>query len=209
MTNFVKYPRTFHLPFSPGKTSDDKTLYSLKSFENKEVVITEKMDGENTTLYFNGLHARSIDGKNHPSRDWIKAYWSTFSYKIQPNVRVCGENLYAKHSIKYENLDSFFYGFSVWENDKCYSWDETLKVFDDLNIQSVPVLYRGLFNEKLLHEIATNLDTTKQEGFVVRLTESFSMENFNVSVAKYVRENHVQTDNHWMHSNVEPNILRS
>lgn len=36
------------------------------------VVITEKMDGENTTLYRDGLHARSLDSRHHPSRNWVK-----------------------------------------------------------------------------------------------------------------------------------------
>ena len=43
----IKYPRTFHLPWSPGATSDDKMLKSIEHFIGKEVVITEKMDGEN------------------------------------------------------------------------------------------------------------------------------------------------------------------
>ena len=46
-----KYPRTFHIPGSPGATSDDKILKSLDHFKGKRVIITEKMDGENTSLY--------------------------------------------------------------------------------------------------------------------------------------------------------------
>jgi len=38
----------------------------------REVVVTEKMDGENTTMYCDNIHARSIDGRHHPSRDWVK-----------------------------------------------------------------------------------------------------------------------------------------
>lgn len=42
-----KYPRTYHLSSSPGKTSDDKVISDMSEFEGKEVVVTEKMDGEN------------------------------------------------------------------------------------------------------------------------------------------------------------------
>ena len=36
-----KYPRTYHLPFSPGTTSDDKKLGAdwFKDYEGKEVTI--------------------------------------------------------------------------------------------------------------------------------------------------------------------------
>jgi len=36
-----KYPRTFHLPWSEGATSDDKTLDNVDHFEGKRVIITE------------------------------------------------------------------------------------------------------------------------------------------------------------------------
>lgn len=42
-----KYPRTRHLPSSPGATSDDKFISDFSGFKGKKVVITEKMDGEN------------------------------------------------------------------------------------------------------------------------------------------------------------------
>jgi hypothetical protein len=58
----TKYPRTFHLPFSLAVSSDDKLLQSLDSFVGNRVIVTEKMDGENTSLYSDGTtHARSID----------------------------------------------------------------------------------------------------------------------------------------------------
>lgn len=43
----VKYGRTFHLPFSLGRTFDDKVLKSVAHFEGEEVVVTTKKDGEN------------------------------------------------------------------------------------------------------------------------------------------------------------------
>ena len=58
----IKYPRTPHFPWSPGATDDDKILQDLSVFDKQPVVITEKMDGENTTIYADGyIHARSLD----------------------------------------------------------------------------------------------------------------------------------------------------
>ena len=65
-----KYGRTYHLPQSPGVTSDDKVLRDLSVLAAaEEVIFTEKMDGENTTIYNDGCHARSPDSGYHPSRD--------------------------------------------------------------------------------------------------------------------------------------------
>jgi hypothetical protein len=44
---YTKYPSTPHLPFSPGMQRDDTRISSLNSLEGREVIITEKMDGEN------------------------------------------------------------------------------------------------------------------------------------------------------------------
>lgn len=57
-----KYGRTFHLPQSPGATSDDKIMSSVDALSAAdEVIFTEKMDGENTTIHSLGCHPRSID----------------------------------------------------------------------------------------------------------------------------------------------------
>src|SRR3972149_543464 len=115
-TNRVKYPRTFHLPWSPGVKSDDRIIPVLHGLEGEEVVVTVKMDGENTTLYSDYLHARSVNYESHPSRSRIKAMHAGISHKIPPDWRICGENLTAKHSIHYQNLQDFFLVFSVWDD---------------------------------------------------------------------------------------------
>lgn len=45
--NKYKYPRTLHFEFSPGVQNDDRIQFDLSSFEGREVVATEKRDGEN------------------------------------------------------------------------------------------------------------------------------------------------------------------
>ena len=65
MMNLQKYPRTFHLPISPGVSSDDKVHKDISILNNKEVVVTLKMDGDNTSIYNDYYHARSLDSNNH------------------------------------------------------------------------------------------------------------------------------------------------
>jgi len=204
---FIKYPRTFHLPSSPGATSDDKMHKVIPFTIGDEVVITEKMDGENQTMYNNHVHARSVDSRHHPSRDWMKKFHASIAYMIPEGFRICGEYLYAKHSIAYDDLKSYFYGFSVWEGETCLDCDSTCEYFELLGIESVPVLYRGPYYDGLINNIVSQLDFRTTEGFVVRPACSFNLGDFSKVVGKYVRANHVQSEEHWMHSAIVPNKL--
>lgn len=209
--NRTKYPRTVHFPWSPGATSDDKTLTSTDQFVGKEVVVTEKMDGENTTIYHGGFtHARSLDSAFHPSREWIRRFAGEIGHLIPEDMRICGENLYAQHSIPYNGLKSYFYGFSIWdEHDIALSWDETIVWFELLGIATVPVLYRGVYDETIIKKLWDESKRDVVEGYVCRLATAISYDDFQNSVAKFVRPSHVQTSEHWMHETVVKNELAS
>lgn len=197
----VKYPRTPHLPWSSGRSSDDKVLPNVDHFVGQEVVVTEKMDGENTTLYADGyIHARSTTSSGHPSRDWLHDWWRNRSIHLPYGARVCGENLYAKHSIYYAGIGHPFRGFSIWDYSCCLRWDTTIHMFgQSLIIVPVNVLWRGVFDEKALKKLASTVDRQAEtvEGYVVRLANAFDINDFGRCVAKYVRKNHVTTDQHW------------
>ncbi|MCX5015680.1 AAA family ATPase [Streptomyces sp. NBC_00555] len=202
------YPRTPHLPWSPGAAADDVRVAGPGAFAGlagREVVVTEKLDGENTTLYADGLHARSLDSAHHPSRAWVKGLQGRIAARIPDGRRVCGENLYARHSLAYEDLDSWFYGFSVWDGEHCLDWDGTVRFLRGLGVPTPRVLWRGIFDERVLRKL--KLDTTRQEGYVVRTVDGFAYEDFGRCVAKWVRGGHVQTGTHWMFAPVVPNGL--
>jgi hypothetical protein len=199
--DYVKYPRTHHLPWSQNIHDDDRILGMdvINSLLGQDIVITEKMDGENTTMYRDYIHARAIDSKNHESRNWVKNFWSQFANDIPEGWRICGENLYAKHSIGYEKLPSYFLGFSIWnEKNVCLSWNETLYWFELLGILPVPTLYTGAFT-KQLYAYRPEARWNDCEGYVLRLTREFSYGEFRKCVGKYVRKDHVQTVKHWMY----------
>ncbi|GAA0936612.1 RNA ligase family protein [Nonomuraea longicatena] len=201
----VHYPRTPHLPWSPGSTPDDVRASDLSGLHGREVVVTEKLDGENTTLYRDGLHARSLDSGHHPSRAWVKGLHGRIGRRIPDGRRVCGENVYAVHSLAYRDLESWFYGLSVWDGDRCLPWDATLAFLRDLGVPAPPVLWRGVFDERALRTL--RIDPERQEGYVVRATGGFTRAEFPQRVAKWVRPRHVRTGTHWMHAPVVPNGL--
>ncbi len=205
----VKYPSTPHLPSSRTRSGDDSSLSDTAHLRGLDVLISEKLDGENATLYRHHYHARSLDSRHHPSRDWIKSFWAARRHDIPEHLRICGENLYARHSIAYEGLKSYFYGFSAWDNDAnlCLPWAETLDWFDLLGIVPVPILYTGPYDDKVVERLISGLDAARQEGLVVRNAAGFAFADFNRNVAKWVRPRHVQTDIHWMHAEIVPNGL--
>lgn len=200
----LKYPRTYHLSFSKGIHSDDKIIETLDSFINEEVIVSEKMDGENTTLTRDYFHARSVDSPYNYTRSWIKQLHNIMSHDIPEGYRFCGENVAYYHSIEYKNLDSFFYLFSIWnEKNECLSWDDMIEWANLLDLATPKVLYRGVFDENKLKEISKNLDVNTTEGFTVRLARSFHYDEFSKCLTKWVREGHVQPssngkEEHWL-----------
>jgi len=252
-----KYPRTPHLPWSEGATSDDKILKSINHFIGQEVVVTEKLDGENTSIYSDGkTHARSLSSASHPSRNWVRQLAAEIAYKIPSNIQIVGENLYAKHSIYYSQLPSYFicYGAFIeneghpceecngdrgkiivryqtgaggeseyWEGCRlcnetgkqnnqisALDWDSIDSLCKTLNIEIAPILYRGIWNEKIIKKLypRTSSFGDISEGYVVRTVSSFRKTNFDNHVAKFVRKGHVTTDEHWMHGQIVPNKLK-
>lgn len=208
-TKYVKYPRTYHCPWSEGIQSDDRIIPSMGPFHGQEVVVTEKLDGENSNLYHDYYHARAIDGRNHWSRSWIKQFHAQVAGNIPYNWRVCGENMYAKHSIKYEGLKTYFYCFSIWnEVGNCLSWDDTVEWASMIGLQMVPVLYRGIYDEELIRSLYSEANRETCEGYVIRRAHEFPFKDFKQNVAKFVRAEHIGTSHHWFFTATEKNELR-
>jgi hypothetical protein len=206
-THYVKYPRTPHLPWSPGASEDDLkwTSASLYFRPSTEVVVTEKMDGENTTIYKDYLHARSIDSGYHASRSWVKNFAAQWQHELSPTQRIVGENMYAVHSLKYTNLKSYFYGIAMWQEGLCYTWDNTVNYFELLGIEPAPVIAKGIWRD-VMSDLA-KVPMTEREGYVVRNAGVFLLKDFGKNVAKYVRANHVTSDSHWKHGKIDKNEL--
>ncbi|RYG90052.1 hypothetical protein EU803_15675 [Loktanella sp. IMCC34160] len=202
-----KYGRTFHLPISPGNSSDDKVMSSLDGLTVEDLIVTEKMDGENTTIHAHGSYARSPDSRYHPSRDWLKAFAAGISHQLSEGERIIGENLYARHSVVYDALPSYFLGFAWIIGDEVQAWDTTLARFEELGIQQVPTIYRGRYRPGLFEDLARKLDLNRQEGFVARIADAFPESEMPNRIGKYVRAGHVQSNIHWMKSELVPNDL--
>ena len=220
----TKYPRTYHIPFSPGRTNDDKVLKDgwFEDYKGKEIVILEKLDGENTAISHYDVFARSHGA---PTRSpWSINLWGrdgVFSKvfdKIGINEWVYGENLYGEHSIHYNKLPSYWHVFAVRDDEKYiwYSWDDVCTVCEIISQPHVPVLWRGIIEseeqlkslvEKYVNEPSCYGDT--REGVVIRVANEFPIDEFSKNVCKWVRPNHVQTDEHWTKNWKKANLVNN
>lgn len=215
MKESPKYNRTFHFPWSKGASSDDKIAKSVSNFLNKEIVITEKLDGSCASLESDNCFARSHNGPpTHPSFDSLKALHANIKYKIPKNFQIFGEYCYAQHSIYYNKLPGIFMIFNIRDllKDVWYSWNDVELWASDLNLPTVPLLFKGkVSSEKELEKLTSgfmnkpSLYGDTREGIVARLSNEFKDEDFSKSVLKMVRPNHVNTDEHWSHQIIKPN----
>ena len=215
----TKYPRTPHLPWSPGGTNDDRRLTSVEHLLDKPLVITEKMDGSNVCLQHDAVYARSHSSvPKHPSFNMLKALHARVKYHIPKGIQIFGEWLFAEHSIHYEMLPGYLMIFGVrdLEYPAWLGWDTVQLWAEELGIHTVPVLGHGpAASEEELRSIVGRalqqplLFGKEREGCVVRLFDDYKDKYFERSIAKYVRAGHIQTDEHWTTKEVVRNGLRT
>lgn len=201
-----KYNRTYHLPWSPGSTNDDRVSDCVDILINKEIIITEKLDGENTGMSDDGVYARSH--AVFTTSDWSREVRRIHELKVKGQIGddmfIFGENMEGIHSIEYTNLDSYFYIFGIRNGKIWISWDQVEEYSYLLDIPTVPVLFKGIVNSEVeLRSLVNGLvgDPSElgglREGVVVRTSDMFHDNEFKYNVMKWVRKDHVQTDNHW------------
>jgi hypothetical protein len=174
-------------------------LATAAQFSGSEIVITEKRDGENTTLYSDGFyHARSLDGRGAAYQSWVARMWAERCADLAPGFRVCGENLFARHSIAYDDLADFFEVFAVIDDaNRRLSWDEIVAWCDRLRLRAAPLLFRGAWDETSVRKLWSEVGHAGMEGYVVATAGAFDMACMDKHVAKFVRRDHVRSDRHW------------
>ena len=215
-----KYPRTFHLPWSKGATNDDKRATSVEGLIGKPIIISDKIDGSNTSLEAEACFARTHSGSpTHPSFDGFKALHAAIKHEITTDTQLFGEWVFARHSIEYTELPAYFLLFGVRyleEPDYLWgSWEEVEFWSKEIAVPTVPILFQGIISsEKELQELTESLMIQPsvcggiREGVVVRIADAFNDDDFSSCVMKCVRANHVSPDNdHWKHKEIVKNNL--
>lgn len=212
--DLAKYPSTSYLDVSPSRYGGNDVVETA-GFAELPVVVTIKMDGANVVLRRDSMGARNGDTASHRSFDMLKGLHAGFRYRIPEDIEIFGEWLYAKHSIHYTDrlaLTSYLQIFAAYDVKwrVWLSWDETKDLADKLGYPTVPMLCRGTYPSwqvlSRVTELGTEVIQNGHEGIVIRSAYSFHYGQFGSFVGKYVRENHVQTDDHWSAGPVVKNM---
>jgi len=210
ITHPPKYPSTPHWPWSQKVHRDDSYHEEPEFFLGKRVVITEKLDGGNTCLWNGNVYARST---TLPAGDgWFAMVKKHHAWKTHstPWMALYGEDLYGIHSIEYGPVheDQTYRMFASRHFDETYDrfmdWDETFNDSEIFDLPLVPIRFTGTFYEvdAITKWFEKELQKPSElggpcEGFVMRTWDGFDAVDFRRHVCKYVRANHVQTDEHW------------
>jgi hypothetical protein len=209
---FIRIP---HLSFSPGGTKDDLVLPNEAHLEEREIVATVKLDGENTTLTRHAIWARSPDSDmRHPSRSYIMRLWAAIKHELPCGWRFVMENVYAKHSIYYDYLPAYAFLTNIIDAEGVFiPYSDLLDWAELLELEVAPSLWDGITDIgilKTLHHCITHYtaDQGPGEGFVVRTTAAFHEDMARWRIAKWVRAQHVTTSKHWMYEKITVNKLR-
>lgn len=216
---------------------DDTGLTGVSSFLETPLVCTVKMDGSNAMLVKDAdepVRARNGSQANHDSFDQLKQlYWHKDVYAELPeNLQVFGEWLYAKHSIHYgcscdepcedvgPGLRDYFQVFGIFDTDynMWLSWPETEHWAKRLGFTTTPLVEEHTLDKNsfdnaqqfVMHYTneAERIVDEGHEGIVIRSKFPFHYGQFSTRLGKYVRPNHVKTDEHWSHQSLTQNECR-
>lgn len=223
MTEFFRFPQTPHITWlSEGMPRDDKLLSpaDLEEFLSHELIVEEKIDGAN--LGFSISPEGKLQAQNRgsfidlddPYGQWKPIRWwlSTVRYALKdalgPNLMLFGEWCYARHTVNYTRLPSYFVAFDVYDREAGAFWSVARRnaFAAELGIMVVPERARGQFDlDGLIALLGESVLTEgPAEGIYVRQEDG----DWLKQRAKLVRAEFVQAiEEHWSKRGIEENQL--
>jgi len=193
-----------------------RAKYDLEVADNHNYFVDDILvHNSNALLTSSGVAARNASTADHKSFDLLKAMHVPIKHLVPEGIQVFGEWLYARHSIHYSGeltLPSLFQVFAVYKRPT-QMWLEWAKVQEwaaKLGFETVTVLSKIQEPnvQKLIYQLTrlgNSVIEKGHEGIVVRNTYPFHYGQFQSNIAKFVRLNHVTTDEHWSMRTIERN----
>lgn len=172
--------------------------------EGEEVLITEKLEGENYSLTFaeDRLWVRS---RNYFKQDLEGSHWWEWAHRMQMEEKLKAFPLLAIWMEKYGHVPRFKYDcpmengamlrmcrvFDIWDvlNKKFLPWEEVSRISKALELNTVPVLYQGPWkNDGSLQTLAEGKSAIGEhikEGWVMRSIPEGWHEKLGRKMVKY------------------------
>lgn len=161
--NIIKYPRTPHLEGSRLQPGDeDLSQRHFSEIAGKHLVVEEKCDGANSAISFSKDGELLLQSRGHYltggyrerhynlMKQWANVHKDAFYEVLGSRYIMYGEWMYAKHSVFYDKLPSYFLEFDILDRESGSFLDtpSRKKLTDQLPIQPVPVLVEGEFKRR-------------------------------------------------------------
>jgi hypothetical protein len=156
--NLHKYPRTQHLEGSRLQPGDeDLAQVQFAELAGRHLVVEEKLDGANAALSFDEEGKLWLQSRGHfltggwrerhfaPFKQWAAEHAAVLHERLGPRYVLYGEWLFAKHTIFYDALPSWFLEFDILDGETG-EWLSTPRRRDLLRgtpVVPVPVLREG------------------------------------------------------------------
>lgn len=195
---FLKYPKTYHLEGSAGFDTKHKNCYPLNVLDGKYIVIEEKIDGANSAISFDSNGQLFLQSRGHylnggPRerffslfKQWANRWRNDLWNLLSDRYVVYGEYTFAKHTIFYNRLPSYFLEFDIFDKKDGYflSTKKRQELLAGLNfIHSVPIIYSGKI-EKPNEKFLTGL--IKQSNYIDKSTFSSDFYNNAKGIGKSI-----------------------
>jgi hypothetical protein len=156
--NLHKYPRTRHLEGSRLQPGDEDLAQApFSEVAGRNLVVEEKLDGANAALSFDEEGKLWLQSRGHfltggwrerhfaPFKQWAAQHSAALHDRLGHRHVLYGEWLYAKHTIFYDALPSWFLEFDVLdrESGEWLSTPRRRALLAGSPVEPVPVLRQG------------------------------------------------------------------
>lgn len=162
-TRIIKYPRTPHIEGSRLQPGDeDLSQIPFEHLAGRHAVVEEKIDGANSAISFDENGKLLLQSRGHfltggyrerhynLMKQWAQIHASDFYDVLGSRYIMYGEWMYAKHTIFYDALPSYFMEFDILDRQTGRFLDTPGRraMTQYLPVCSVPVLAEGEFKKK-------------------------------------------------------------
>lgn len=161
-SSFFKFPKTPHLAGSRLGEDDDIPKIPFSHIIGKRIVIEEKIDGANVGISFGDDGALLLQNRGHYFyggykerhydlfKRWANENSPALFSALGSRYILFGEWMFAKHTVFYDMLPSYFIEFDVYDKENCVFLDTGSRrnLLKDLSIPSVPVLGESIYRSK-------------------------------------------------------------
>jgi len=179
------YPRVGHLVPGRGSRDDvDLDSPSVAVLVGSEVVVEEKLDGANVSLWLedgvvtcglrSGPGAMDRAGQLGPLRAWVAQHDQALRQALAEYQAIYAEWLLLSHSVGYDRLPSYLVVLDLWRPEGFATPDERNRVCGPAGLAVPPEVWRGVPGSLAAIEALlgpSSFGSEPMEGLVVRAAD--------------------------------------